>query len=141
MAETPTQSNFNMTDSTYQSQLAQLAKAMKDYRTNKAATRAQYGNQYAVNRSDTVRSRGLDQVAQADDYAGRGILRSGVFAKDRGRLNTEYATALAKLAKDKQNYLAGLNRDESMYVGQNQLEKLAAAQDAAARRAAQYATF
>lgn len=123
-------------DTTYQQQLANFLKSQRDYD-------AQYRRQTGVTNRDfaeTQRSMNTqatqDRSDQQNDFAGRGILHSGVFAKALGDYNTEFNAKLRNLSLGKTDKLNDLGSQRTNFLRQLQLEKDAARQDALRRRAA-----
>lgn len=123
-------------DTTYQQQLA-------DFNRSKADYNAQYNRQSGiVNRDYAETSRSLnrqgvqDRADQQNDFAGRGILHSGVFAKALGDYNTDFNARFKALTTGKTDQLGDLGSQRSSFLRQLQLEQTSAQQDAIRRRAA-----
>lgn len=122
-------------DTTYQQQLANFLKSQKDYQT-------QYNRQVGIQKRDYAetqrsmnRQASQDRVDQQNDFAGRGILRSGVFAKALGDYNTDFNAKMKNLTVGQQDKLGDLSMQRTNFLRQLQLEKDAARQDALRRRA------
>lgn len=123
-------------DTTYQQQLANFNKSKSDYE-------GQYGRQTGItNRDYTETTRAMnrqgasDREDQQNDFAGRGILRSGVFAKALGSYNTEFNTKMKNLQTGKSDKLGDLGMQRTNFLRQLKLETDASRQDALRRRAA-----
>lgn len=122
-------------DTTYQQQIADFNRSRSDYQSQ---YQRQYGivgrdyneTQRALNRQGTQ-----DRVAQQNDFAGRGILRSGVFAKALGDYNTEYNQRMKSLVTGQSDKVGDLNEQRNSFLRQLQLELNSAKQDAIRRRA------
>lgn len=124
-------------DTTYQQQLANYQKSLSDYL-------AQYNRQTSItNRDygDMIRQLNMqgtqDRIDQQNDFAGRGILRSGVFAKALGDYNTQFNDKMKNLQTGQQDKLGDLSMQKTNFQRQLNLEEQAAKQDALRRRAAQ----
>jgi hypothetical protein len=124
-------------DTTYQQQLANFNKSLSDYL-------AQYNRQTGITKRDygemirALNTQGTqDRVDQQNDFAGRGILRSGVFAKALGDYNTEFNARMKNLQTGQSDKLGDLAMQKTNFQRQLNLEKQAAKQDALRRRAAQ----
>lgn len=122
-------------DTTYQQQLANFLKSQKDYQT-------QYNRQVGIQKRDYAetqrsmnRQASQDRVDQQNDFAGRGILRSGVFAKALGDYNTDFNAKMKNLTVGQQDKLGDLSMQRTNFLRQLQLEKDASRQDALRRRA------
>lgn len=124
-------------DDTYQQQISQFNKQKTDYTAQynrqKQVTQRDYGeSQRALNLQGTQ-----DRELQANDFAGRGILRSGVYAKALGDYNTDFQTKLKNLVQGQTDTLGNLSDERTNFFRQIALELQAAKQDAIRRRAAQ----
>lgn len=121
-------------DTTYQQQLADLNREQSAYNSN--ITRQ---NQVTTRNFDTTQ-RQMNQQAVQDrmnqqyDFAGRGILHSGVFAKALGDYNTDFQTKVNNLIQGKNDTLAQSKADLQDFLRQITLQKNAAKQDAVRRR-------
>jgi hypothetical protein len=126
------------TDSTYQSQLSALKKALADYRAQQGQAQNQYNVDYTGRTRDLgqQKTRGLED--QGNDFASRGLYFSGVYGQDMNRLVSDYARRQSDMSTARSNYLANLNMDLSNFNDQQQLSTTKAKQDAVNRRAAQY---
>jgi hypothetical protein len=123
-------------DTTYQQQLANFNKSKSDYES-------QYKRQTGITKRDYSemlrsmnRQGAQDRVDQQNDFAGRGILRSGVFAKALGDYNTEFNAKIKNLQTGQSDKLGDLSMQRTNFLRQLKLEQDAARQDALRRRAA-----
>lgn len=123
-------------DTTYQQQLANFNKSKSDYES-------QYKRQTGITKRDykeSIRSLNrqgdTDREDQKNDFAGRGILRSGVYAKALGDYNTEFNTKVKNLKQGQTDKLGDLSMQRTNFLRQLKLESDAARQDALRRRAA-----
>lgn len=134
----PDINTFLAGDATYKSQQDALAKALADYQNQGKLQTDQYNTNYDTN----VRQLKLDQkdaeTAINDDYASRGLLTSGVFAKAFSDLQNQYAEKQKGLDTDKSNFLANLASATGNFQSDQALQLEKAKQDAINRRAAQY---
>ena len=123
-------------DTTYQQQLANFNKSKTDYL-------GQYNRQVNVTRRDygemirALNQQGVqDRDDQQNDFAGRGILRSGVFAKALGNYNTEFNSKMKNLQTGQTDKFGDLAMGRNNFLRQLALETQASKQDALRRRAA-----
>lgn len=123
-------------DTTYQQQLANYNKSKTDYS-------AQYNRQTGITKRDyaeMIRQLNLqgtqDRTDQQNDFAGRGILKSGVFAKALGDYNTEFNSKMKNLQTGQSDKLGDLSMQRTNFLRQLGLEQTAAKQDALRRRSA-----
>lgn len=124
-------------DTTYQQQLADFNRSLAEYK-------ATYGQQKSItNRDYNESTRALnlqgaqDREDQQNDYAGRGVLHSGVYAKALGNYNTQFNQRMKALTTGQSDKLADLASQYSNFNRQLTLEKNNAKQDAIRRRAQQ----
>ncbi|MFE1914987.1 hypothetical protein [Streptomyces anandii] len=123
-------------DTTYQQQLSNFNKSQTDYlgqyNRQVGITNRDYGEMTrSLNRQGTQ-----DRLDQQNDFAGRGVLRSGVFAKALGDYNTEFNSKMKNLQTGKSDKLGDLGMQKTNFLRQLNLEKQASKQDALRRRAA-----
>lgn len=123
-------------DSLYQGQMSAIQKALADYQANMAAQQGNYNSQYAMDTTNIGTQRGYATEDQNNDFAGRGLLRSGLYANALGRLQGDYSNRQSQLDLNRSQYLSGLNRDYLNFQSEENLAQGRAKQDAIARRAA-----
>jgi hypothetical protein len=123
-------------DTTYQQQLANFNKSKSDFQ-------AQFNRQNSIIKRDfgetgrsMKRQAAQDREDQQNNFAGRGILKSGVFAKALGDYNTEFNAKWKNLLSGQSDKLGDLNMQRTNFLRQLKLESDAARQDALRRRAA-----
>jgi hypothetical protein len=134
----PTLEAFSAKDSTYQSQLAALKKALADYQAQQGQAKTQYLTSYAGDRRTLGenRTQGLDDLG--NDFASRGMLQSGLYADSLSDLNSDFDKRQAALDQARAAFLAQQGSDFTNYQSEQQIAQQKALQEAAARRAAQY---
>lgn len=123
-------------DTTYQQQLSQYNKTKADYNTQYQRQRGVTDRDYAETERGLNRQGQQDRLDQQNDFAGRGILHSGVFAKALGDYNTDFNTKLKNLLTGRQDKFDELDLGRTNFERQLQLEMDTARQDALRRRAA-----
>lgn len=123
-------------DTTYQQQLAQYNKTKSDYNTQYNRQRGNTERDYAETERGLNRQGMQDRLDQQNDFAGRGIMHSGVFAKALGDYNTDFNTKLKNLLTGRQDKLDELDMGNTNFLRQLQMEQDNARQDALRRRAA-----
>ena len=134
----PTLEAFSAKDSTYQSQLSALKKALADYMAQQGQAKTQYLTSYGTDKKtlDQNRTQGLDDLG--NDFASRGLLQSGLYADSMSDLNGDFDKRAAALEQAKTAFLANQTNDYTNFTSEQQLAQQKALQEAAARRAAQY---
>lgn len=123
-------------DTTYQQQLANFKKSLTDYEAQYKRQRGIIERDYAEMIRALNQQGARDREDQKNDFAGRGILRSGVFAKALGDYNAEFNSKMKNLQTGKSDKLGDLSSQRTNFKRQLELEKQAAKQDALRRRAA-----
>ena len=123
-------------DTTYQQQLSDYNRSKTDYAANYNRQTGIVNRDYAESQRSLNRQGVQDREDQQNDFAGRGILHSGVFAKALGSYNTEFNPRIKALTTGKTDQLGDLGAQRTSFLRQLQLEMNAAKQDAIRRRAA-----
>lgn len=123
-------------DTTYQQQLADYNRSKADYNANYTRQTGIVNRDYAESQRALNRQGAQDRLDQQNDFAGRGILHSGVFAKSLGNYNTDFNTRVKALTTGKTDQLGDLGSQRSSFLRQLQIEMNNAREDAIRRRAA-----
>ncbi|MFE1145191.1 hypothetical protein [Streptomyces rochei] len=123
-------------DTTYQQQLSNYNKSKSDYESQYKRQTGIVNRDYAESQRAMNRQGDQDRVDQKNDFAGRGILKSGVFAKALGDYNTEFQAKMKNLLTGKSDKLGDLSMQRTNFLRQLKLEQDAARQDALRRRSA-----
>lgn len=124
-------------DTTYQQQLAGFNQSKADYLANYGRQTGIVNRDYAESQRTLNRQGAQDRLDQQNDFAGRGILHSGVFAKALGDYNTDFNSRMKALTTGKTDQLGDLAAGRKSFLAQLQTEMNNARQDAIRRRAAQ----
>lgn len=123
-------------DTTYQQQLADYNRSKAEYNANYNRQSGIVNRDYAQSQRSLNRQGAQDRMDQQNDFAGRGILHSGVFAQALGNYNTDFNSRVKALTTGKSDQLGDLQQQRNSFLRQLQLESDAAKQDAIRRRAA-----
>lgn len=123
-------------DTTYQQQLADFNRSKAEYNANYKRQSGIVGRDYAESQRTLNRQGAQDRLDQQNDFAGRGILRSGVFAKALGDYNTDFNSRIKSLTTGRTDQLGDLAAQQKSFLSQLQTEINNARQDAIRRRAA-----
>ena len=122
-------------DTTYQQQLAEFNKSKTDYTSTYNKQTGVTNRDYAETQRELDRQGQEDRMSQQNDFAGRGILHSGVYAKSLGDYNTDFNTKVQNLVTGKTDKLGDLGDQKTSFLRELQLQLNAAKQDAIRRRA------
>lgn len=134
----PSLKDYLGTDSTYMQQSAALQKAKQDYLAQQGQSRTQYETNYAGD-LDTLKTNRTQSLGDLEnDYAGRGLLQSGLYADSMSDMNTDYDKRTSALEQAKAAFLAQMAGDLTNFTSEQGLTLTKAQQEAAARRAAKY---
>ena len=123
-------------DTTYQQQLSDYNKSKADYEANYKRQTGIVNRDYAESQRTLNRQGAQDRLDQQNDFAGRGILHSGVFAKALGDYNTEFNSRMKALTTGKTDQIGDLGAQRKSFLSQLTTEMNNAKQDAIRRRAA-----
>lgn len=125
-------------DSSYITQQSALSRALTDYIAQMNSQKAQYQGQYDLNLKDlgTQRETGFNDLE--NDYASRGLLKSGVYGQAYADLEKDFNARQAALDTARTNFLANLTTGQKNFQTEQQLTAEKAKQEAVARRAAKY---
>lgn len=122
-------------DSDYLRTIRDLARSMADYQSRQKVERtrvkADYG--YAQKTAGDQKTQDLGNIA--DDFAARGIVRSGVYGQKVGDYNTQFGKQQGELTRQYNNQLTDFTSGYNDFLRQQQLQK-ETARDAAIRRRA-----
>lgn len=126
--------DFISGDNTYQTQNTAYRKALADYAAQMKAEQGKYNGEYGaqVNQLGLDRTQSLEDLQ--NDYAGRGLLTSGVYADATGDLNKKFDTSLADLARAKTAYMDDLTTGQTNFSATQKAMLDKAYQDALNRR-------
>lgn len=137
-------------DSTYQQQVAALARALTNYQAQQNLALGQYNQNYNNNLRDLGwnTSTGWDPTGQGaygqtfganeGDFAGRGAYNSGQYLESVGDINNAFGQQKTAMDNALSQYQATQQLAGNQYQEQNTLDKQNALQNAVSRIAAQY---
>jgi hypothetical protein len=123
-------------DTTYQRQSSDFNRTKADYLANYQRQSGIVSRDYAESQRALNRQGAQDRLDQQNDFAGRGILHSGVFADALGRYNTEFNARMKSLLTGKTDQLGDLDAQKKSFLSQLAIEMANAKEDALRRRAA-----
>jgi hypothetical protein len=124
-------------DTTYQQQLAEFNQEHNAYNTNTANTKNQIGQNFNATQRSMNNQAALDRMNQQYDFAGRGVLRSGVYGQALDQYNTQFQNNMGNLVTGENQQLTANQTNLNNFLRQLTLQQDAAKQDAISRRAAQ----
>src|SRR5213595_2210093 len=127
--------NENM-DDTFVGQKSALQKAWEDYQTNQGRETSQYGAQHDANKKALGLQKEQDWHSLEDDYASRGLMNSGLYAKAGTDFNEDYATKDRNLEQARTDFIANLAAAATGFKSDTDIQLEKARQDAINRRQA-----
>lgn len=125
-------------DADYQNQLRNFQRAMSDFNSDLKNRTGSANTSYASSLKQMGAQKATDLQSIMNDFAARGLLKSGLFAQRDADYNKTYQSNLSDLGLGHKNTLSGLTKEKLDFSRQQALAKEQARQDAAARRAAKY---
>lgn len=125
-------------DTTFQDQNAQLRKAYAEFIANQNLDRNNYATNYALQLRNLDQSKTEGFANLQDDFAGRGLLKSGVYAKAYSDLQDQFASQQAQMDAAKAQFESGLTSALAGFQNDQGTSLTSAKQEAIARRAAKY---
>lgn len=134
----PSVSKWLANDTQYQATTNALNKALADYRTRMNQQLGQYDTEYNQNVSTLGTSRQAALTDTENDYASRGVLRSGVYANTTSNLMSDYNARQNRLDTGRANFRADMNAARQDFSSEQSLALQNARQNAINRRAARY---
>ncbi len=133
----PSLADLLKTDSTFSMQQSALEKAKADYLAQQGKTKTQYETSYTGDLSTLGENRTAALADLENDYAGRGLLQSGLYADSLATTNNDWNKRQSALEQARAAFLSGLTDDFTNFSQEQTLTLQRAQQEAAARRAAQ----
>lgn len=121
-------------DTTYQGQLSDLNREESAYQANTNRQNQVTNSNFAATQRQMNTQATTDRSDQQYDFAGRGILHSGVYAKALADYNTGFNAQVNNLVQGKTNTLDQSAADLSDFLRQISLQKNSSKQDAIRRR-------
>jgi len=73
-----------------------------------------------------------------NDFAARGLLKSGLYGQRQSDYEKQYQTNLGNLTRNETSQLQDLSTEQTQFQRQQELQKETARKEAAARRASKY---
>lgn len=125
-------------DTTYQDQEAQLRRAYAEFMAGQQLDQGNYEQNYAQQLRDLGKAKTTGFEDLQNDYAGRGLLKSGLYADAYSGLQSQFDDRQTGLDTAKAQYLAGLNQSAAGFQNDQNTTLTSAKQEAIARRAAKY---
>lgn len=123
-------------DTSFKSQTDQLAKAWADYQAQSLQSENQYRTGYTQDADRLGKARTLAGQELESDFAGRGLLGSGIYAKAYTDYQNDYNDRQKALETGLGDFLANLASQKQNYKSDQDLQSEKAKQDAINRRAA-----
>lgn len=134
----PSTDSFLAGDTTYQDQEAQLRRAYAEFVANQNLNLNNYNVNYGLQKRVLGKNRDRALTDSTDDFAGRGLLHSGLYAKSYSDTQGQFDDQQAQMDAAKAQYESGLNAALSSFQNDQQTTLTSAKQQAIARRAAKY---
>lgn len=125
-------------DTVYKSTINALNKALADYKARRTQQLGQYDTEYNMNLGNLNTSRSAARTDSNNDFAGRGLMRSSMYANNMADLESDYNARQNALSTGRANYRADSQNAYNDFVTERNLAVEQARKNAINRRAAQY---
>jgi hypothetical protein len=125
-------------DSVYQQALRGNKRTLADFLSDLTRRRGESGTQFYKTRASMDRDSKDQLNALAEEYASRGLIQSGLYAKAQGDFRTKFGEQMNALKDQQTNLIADLASQERNYRRENSLANESARQAALLRRAQRY---
>lgn len=122
-------------DTGYQDQLRQLGLALSNFNADVTRRQGDVNTQYDQSNRAMGQQKDVDLKNLESDWAGRGLMKSGLYANAVGDYNKEFEQRLAELLSGRDRSLAQLTQEQQAFSTQQQLDQQAAREQALRRRA------
>jgi hypothetical protein len=126
------------TDELYQGQLGQFGSSLSDFQAQQLGTRNSNAASFAQRLRDLQQSQSMDEEDLEEDFAGRGLLKSGVYADALADLQQQYLNSQSALQTEQTTAESDLQAALQAFQAEQTAASQQARLDAIARRAAQY---
>ena len=125
-------------DTTYKSTLTALQKALADYRARMNQQLGQYDTEYNMNVGNLNTSRRAATNDMSNDFAGRGLMRSSMYANNQADLRSDYNARQNQLDVGRANFQADTRNAYDDFQSERDLAMEQARKNAIQRRSAQF---
>lgn len=125
-------------DTTWMSSQDAMQKALADYQAEMERNKAQYQTEFDMNVANLGQSRESALTDLENDYAGRGLINSGLYADSTSELMSDYDARQAALESGRSNFLADILSQFQNFQSEQDLARTSARQDAINRRAQKF---
>lgn len=119
----------------YQDQLRQLQLALSNFNSDVTRRQGDVGTQYDTSNHAMQQQKEVDLRNMEADWAGRGLLRSGLYANAQGDYNKEFDQRVSELLSGRDRALAQLTQEQNAFKTQQELDQQAAREAALRRKA------
>jgi hypothetical protein len=123
-------------DASYWDELNALLKNAEQYKANMAVQKGRVGQDYSAMLADMNRQKGRDLPAIENDFAARGIVKSGLYGKRVGEYEQDYQDALGDMARQRDRALQDISIGYNNYLDQWRMQKQQAQKAAIQRKLA-----
>src|SRR5690348_17158740 len=110
-------------DSNYWDELNALLKNADNYRSKMDLQKSRIGEDYGISSADLARQRGRDLNNIREDFAARGVVKSGGYGTRVGEYEQDYNSSLAALARARDRSLQDVSMGYNDYLEQWRLQK------------------
>jgi len=134
----PSLNNWLARDTDYQDQLRAFNRSLSDFMADVGRRKTSLSTDYSTGVKRMGEQRVKDLADIMNDFASRGLLKSGLFGQRQGDYEKQYQQNLTDLSTQNKKALTDLSTEEKNYRRQQELQKESARKEAARRRAEKY---
>jgi hypothetical protein len=134
----PSAKAFLGKDMGYQQSLRQFALNYQNFLADKQRQTGAATQQFKTQKGNLATQRTRDLSDIMNDFAGRGMLKSGLYAQRQGEYERDYRTNVTSFQQQYEDFLRQLTQSQTQLQGQQRTGREQSRQEALARRASKY---
>lgn len=134
----PSLSAWLSRDADYQDQLRAYSRALSDFGADVSRRTGKVNADYSAGVKSMGEQRVKDLQDIMNDFAARGLLKSGLYGQRQADYEKQYQSNLSDLGRNKKSLLDDISTEQTQFKRQQELQKETARKDAARRRAEKY---
>lgn len=134
----PTEKEWLAGDSAYNDQLSEYDRALQEYLARISAKELEVDQDARIALQSNSRNQSMGLNNNAEDFAARGMINSGLFANSAEQLNDRYGESRSAIETNKGRQLGSLTDERDTYRRENELGRGNARRQALQRMAMQF---
>lgn len=134
----PTEKEWLAGDSAYNDQLSEYDRALQEYLARIAAKESEVNQDASIALQSNARNQSMGLNNNAEDFAARGMINSGLFVNSAEQLNDRYGESRSAIETNKGRQLGSLTDERDTYRRENELGRGNARRQALQRMAMKF---